>query len=73
MDPDCYLVHGEAYKELREQLTELLMQKAGTSEFEELNKVCALKRYQNITACHQYINSVHQRVKCATSHRSSFQ
>ena len=52
MDPDCYLVHGEAYKEIREKLTELLMQKAGTSEFEELRKVCALKRYQNITACH---------------------
>lgn len=55
MDPDRYLVHGEAYKKLRERLTELLMQKAGASEFEELHKVCTLKRYQKILACHWYI------------------
>ena len=53
MGPDRYLVHGEAYKKVREGLTELLMQKAGTSEFEALRKVCTLKRYdQTISACH---------------------
>ena len=53
MDPDRYLVHGEGYKKVREGLTELLMQKADTSEFEALRKVCILKRYdQRISACH---------------------
>ena len=45
MDPDHYLVHGTTYKVLREQLTELLMQKANVTRFQELLRVGTQQSY----------------------------
>ena len=50
MDPDLYLVHGETYKVLREQLTELLMQKADVTRLQDLLRVSTLQSYDQTMA-----------------------